>query len=290
MSTVRWFKDWVRVRAVSEAFKNLGVSGCLAFEELDKQLEVVKDIVDFCGIMRATYLITANSVVSYMLKFRGEEFWNYFKEFTLKYCDSVKDFIEAIELVKEFTKLYNNLNLQYKLRRLDNLIKCREVFKLLEAGDLYSYVNQIAKCLSAEPYSKTIVFSAKMNYYIFRVTELKTRLEGITIPVDRRVSLITLTSGMVNAESLKHSVKELMKYVGVLMRKPKLVVEVWNEVSKVSGIPLVNIDAPVWIIGGYVSSGMSKEKIVEKLINSGLSRKVNADVIQKLVHELTYKA
>ncbi|PUA32549.1 MAG: hypothetical protein B7O98_07840 [Zestosphaera tikiterensis] len=286
---VRWFKDLTRVKAVGEAFRSLGVDGCLAFEELDKQLRVVKDLVDLCGVARTTYLITANSLVSYMLRFRGEEFWSLFREFTLKRCNSVNDFTEAVELVKEFTKAYNNLSLEFKLRRLDSLIKCRELFKPLEKGDLRSYVAQVARCLSSEPYSKTVVFSAKMSYYVFRVAGLKAYLEGVNIPVDRRVSLITLTSGMVNVGTQAYGVKELMNYVDVLMREPKLVVEVWNEVSKVSGIPPIVIDAPVWIVGGYLSFNMGREEIVKELINSGLGGRVDVNVLRRLIQELTYK-
>jgi len=274
-----------RVKVVSSIFRSLGREGCEEFIRVDPQYVSLSKLSSLCGAV-SVWLAALNGLVSYMLSMRGEEFWSLFVDFAASRCSKVRDFSEAVELVKEFTRGYNRLYLEAKIKRLDKVLRCGDAFKYLGRSQIKEYLDKLSSCLKTEKNSKTLVFSAKMAYYVFRSVEVNTDLSSISIPVDRRVALVTLTSGLLTTPNkTKKTLKELEDLAEELLRYPEVVREVWDSVSRESGIPALLIDAPIWLIGGHIKARKTSE-IVKNLRSLGIL--INEVLLTRLVNELTY--
>lgn len=274
-----------RVKVVSSIFKSLGREGCEEFIRVDPQYMSLSKLPSLCGAV-SIELAALNSLVSYMLSMRGEEFWSLFAGFAASRCGKVKDFSEAVELVKEFTRSYNRLYLDAKIKRLNKVLRCGDVFKYLGRGQIKEYLNKLSLCLEADKNSKTLVFSAKMAYYVLRSIGADADLSNISIPVDRRVALVTLTSGLLTIPNkTKRTLKGLENLTEELLRRPEVVREVWDVVSRESGIPALLIDVPIWLVGRHIKTRKTSE-IVKSLRSLGIL--INEALLTQLVNELTY--
>jgi len=270
-----------RIHAVANAFRELGIGGVQVFEDHDPQMAVAKEIKRLCG-KACVALLAVNALVSYMLEVKGEEHWNAFASY-VRTRGCPKDHDELIAFVEDFTKRRNRRFLDAKLRRLRKLRSCPNVIELALNGNLRAFNSAIAKCLSSSPNAKTVVFSVKMAYYGLRALGKKLGLpEDLPIPVDFRVAYVTYLSQMINV-----NVNTPKDVVEVLMGKPKAVRKVWEEVSKLSGIPPLNLDAPVWVIGRYVESGR-KSVVMDALRQLSIVGELGETRIRNLVNELLY--
>lgn len=251
------------------------------FEDRDPQMMVAREIHDLCGRVCAA-ILAVNALVSYMLEVRGEEYWNALADYVRAHgCP--KGHEDVVDLVERFTARRNRRFLDAKLRRLRRLRACPDVVGLALEGDLRAFRSGIAKCLGSSPEAKTVVFSVKMAYYGLRASGERLRLpEDLPIPVDFRVAYVTYLSQMidVNDSTPRDAVK-------VLMSKPKAVRRVWGEVSRLSGIPPLNLDAPVWIIGRYVGLGR-KTLVVDALRELSVVEELGEARVRKLISELLY--
>ncbi len=272
-----------RVSSLGAVFRTLGREGCESFESVDPQFTALRKLRS-CGTS-STQLAALNGLVSYVLTMRGEEFWELFAGFVAGRCGDLNSFRDCVKLVKEFTVGFNKLGLEAKLKRLDRTAGCEEAFKKLNLGDLEGYVRDVSRCLGCSSESKTVVFSAKMAYYALRSMDIEVNVSRIPIPVDRRVTLVALTSGLVSPEARRVGLDSLEGLTQDLMRRPELVRRAWGLVSKVSGVPALNLDAPLWLIGGYVKLGRVPEIITNLRV---LRVTVNEEVLIQLVSELTY--
>lgn len=277
-----------RIASVGDVFRELGLEGVRKFEVLDKQMDFAKGIAGSCGDA-APLLIAVNATVSYMLMYKGETHWALFSDFVRRKCP--KSFTDTVEIVKEFTAMHNKRYLRAKLSRLEKLKKCSEIGNSILESDLRSFWNNLAACLEVRKDSKTVVFAVKMCYYGLMALGKRVELPAeAPIPVDRRVSLITVTSGMV-LQHQRQFREELLKNVKAvsaeLMKKPKLVQRVWSGVSTISGIPQLHLDAPAWVIGAYIELGR-KSLVLEELRKRGITSNVGEDVITRLVDELLH--
>lgn len=274
-----------RVKAVSAVFKSLGREGCEEFIRVDPQYVSLSRLQSFCGAI-SVELATINGLVSYALSVKGEEFWRLFADFTASRCSEVRDFRGVVKLVEEFTRGYNKLYLEAKMRRLSKVLRCADAFESLRRGQIKEYLNKLSLCIDAEKESKTVVFSAKMAYYVLRSAGANADLSRIPIPVDRRVALVTLTSGLLSPHKrVKNMFKELEDLAEELLRHPKSVRIVWDAVSEESGIPALLIDTPLWLIGGYIKT-LRTDEIVRNLRSLGLL--ISESLLTCLVNELTY--
>lgn len=278
-----------RVDPLGDVFKGLGDKGCEDFEHVDPQFIALSRLSKFCGTL-SVWLAALNGLVSYMLSMRGEDFWTLFTEFAIRRCGSVRDYRGALELVSEFTSNYNRLSLKAKLGRLKRVALCYDAFEKLPSGDLRSYVSSVSHCLESGEDEKTIVFSAKIAYYVLKSVGIDADVTGIPIPADRRVTLVTLTSGLVNPGGKLHTILELESLEDLtrdLMKRPNIVRRAWDLVSKASGVPAVKLDAVLWLVGRYVKcGGNSVASIVKSLRELGV--KVEEATLTRLVTELTY--
>lgn len=274
-----------RVKAVGSVFRSLGRSGCEEFMLVDPQYVSLSRLQSFCGAI-SVELAAVNGLVSYALSMKGEEFWRLFSEFAASRCSEVRDFRGVVKLVEEFTRSYNKLYLEVKMRRLSKVLKCAELFESLKRRQIKEYLSKLSLCIDAEEESKTVVFSAKMAYYVLRSAGVDVDLSKISIPVDRRVALVTLTSGLLSPpRKVKNLFKELENLTEELLRRPKHVRMAWDAVSGESGIPALLIDIPLWLIGGHIKM-VRTDEIIRNLRSLGLL--IDEALLTHLVSELTY--
>jgi len=274
-----------RLRAVSSVFKYLGREGCEEFVRVDPQYVSLSKLPKFCGEVSVVFP-AVNGLVSYALSMKGEEFWSLFADFVVGRCGGVRDFREVVKLVEEFTRNYNKLYLEVKVRRLNKVLGCGEAFRSLGKGRVKEYLSKISSCLETGKESKTVVFSAKMAYYVLKSIGVDADLSKIPIPVDRRVALVTLTSGLLTPRARSgRTLKELEGLVEELLKRPESVRSVWDVVSEESGIPALLIDTPLWLIGGYIKT-LGTREIVENLRDLGIL--IDDALLTRLVNELTY--
>jgi len=269
------------VCAVAEAFRELGMDGVQVFEDRDPQMIAAREIHDLCGRV-CVAILTVNALVSYMLEVKGEEYWQALADH-VRGLGCPEDHEEVVELIKSFTLRYNRRFLNAKLSRLRGLKACPQITNTALRGNLRALWKSIAGCLGSGREAKTVVFAVKMAYYGLRASGKHVRVPAeVPIPADFRVARITYLSQMVDVKA-----KTLNNVTQVLMRKPQVIRRTWYEVSRLSGIPPLNLDAPVWVIGRYVGLGR-KSSIVEALRNTGITNHLEEGVIKHLIGELLY--
>ena len=269
------------MRAVAEAFKELGMGGVQVFEDHDPQMIVAREIHGMCGRV-CVAVLAVNALVSYMLEVKGEEYWSSLADHVRVHgCPESPE--DVIELVERFTIRRNRRFLEAKLRRLRKLRTCPDVVVLALEGNLRLFRSRVAKCLGSPPEAKTVVFSVKMAYYGLRASGESLRLpEDLPIPVDFRVAYVTYLSQMISVHA-----RTPQDAVKAIMSKPKAARKVWGEVSKLAGIPPLNLDAPVWVIGRYVDLGR-RTLVINALRKLGITQDLEETRVKKLVDELLY--
>ncbi len=246
-----------RLIKIGTVLRSIGIAGAKYFESLDPQMDVARELVLQCSD-NALYLLALNSLVSYSLAMRGELFWKKFSRYASLRCKEASNLNDIIKIVKEFTIAYNKYQLSQKIRRLDRVSQCKDMFIYINSNKLIELRNYLAKCLSSEQYSKTIVFSIKMIYYGLRALGYDYTFPfDLPIPVDRRVARISSTSGVIECTP-----SELCS-IDYVLRYQKIIINVWNEIGRISSIPPLHIDAIIWYFGGF-----SKIKNKEEILNT----------------------
>ncbi|MCD6301450.1 MAG: N-glycosylase/DNA lyase [Staphylothermus sp.] len=224
-------------------------------EENDPQYISVKSIIKHIGTGLGVAAIIANALISYQLTSKGEIYWSMFGKWIMD--KSPKDIDELRKTHKEFllkTK-HNVFSLKNKLKRLEKFYGsplAKEPFMnpFKYCSNIDSLVYLLSKLFQVDPSSKTMVFAGKIYYYACKSNGKEIRGD-IVIPVDRRNSLLTITSCIIKTRS-----KDIRKNIEDLM-KPNcrsIVVEAWKIVSIVSSIPIYRLDSLTWLITGILQA------------------------------------
>ena len=221
-------------------------------EERDFQYAAVKKILLLTNdLIDAAYVIVGTASVSYMLSMKGEKHWLLLVDYAKKMPGHSATAIlwKFVEESPSLTRFRSN-----KLKRIRKLQENYSIFRQefdTFVKDFNSLRKYLASTYRAGVDDKTIVFAVKMFYYVLKAYNIKTRIPfDIPIPVDHRISLVSLTSGLIEAP-----VEDYSKYANVLRTKySKLVRSAWGEVSRQSQIPALRIDSPLWIIGGIIEN------------------------------------
>ncbi len=222
-------------------------------EENDPQYLAVRTIIQRIGAGLGVVAVLSNAIISYQLTSKGEIYWSMFSKWIVDKLP--KNISELKEVHKEFLlrTRYNVYSLKYKLRRLEKFYVSTLAKELVI--DPFKYcpcinllVHKLSKLFQADTSSKTMVFAGKMYYYTCR-SEGKTVGGDIDLPVDRRNSLLTITSCII-----KTCVKDIKKCVEDLMKPScrSIVISVWKTISKTSGIPIYRLDSLTWLITGIL--------------------------------------
>ncbi len=234
------FRDntWI----ISEILKGLGVECARKIEEkVDLQFEAIKKLSRFVNSELLMKLVIANSIVSYQLSAKGEEWWNEFAEYF-----SGRELRDETKILEEYRKFLPNSRtnrrlVDVKLRRIE---KIKGVLERLSLDDLREFYMKnmnglrelIADSLGSNLNSKTIVFMVKMFGYSGRIAfgKFVPFPMNIPIPLDSRIK--RYTSMITNTEPTKF----------------------WNIVSEKSGIPPLHIDSILWPVLGESEEVMKR--------------------------------
>jgi len=244
-----------RVEKIASLIKEMGLDTIKGFEERDPQYIAISklcaSIKNKCIVSSLTIL---NSLVSYMLTGRGERHWNYFSEYFSRrgaIKDPCQDFLEYASTSPYLARLR-----AAKLNRIRKICGTALLSELMHCGvNLDELAERLGKALGVDWRSKTIVFAVKMAYYAFKSCGYEPlRLPSVPIPVDYRVSTITHCSGLSKEEPR------------VLMGRQRFVQEIWEQVSRLSGVPAINLDSLVWVMGGaLIYNGFDVDKAMNEL-------------------------
>ncbi len=282
-----------RIEVLGALFRDFGIKNILIIEESDPQYEALRHLynkVGDCGIL--ALISIANALVSYQLTSKGEEYWWELAKWPRLSRRYINDPLEAIKEFKNFLEnsTGNRFALKNKISRIDRLVRSEfhiEIYvKYLEySKNIIDLVYRLAKIMRQDTSSKTIVFAAKMFYYSMRICNSPVYgISKIEMPIDRRVSLISYTSGLIDVMFGVHRVSDLLDKI---MRQSKKVQGAWRRVSDISGIPPLNIDSVIWIIGRYIDkyNDPVNEAVdyIEKSTNNRISRKTIYPLVRELL-------
>lgn len=288
--------DNKRVEILAGIIKKIGINSILKLEEKDPQYLALKDIYNHVNDVGITCLLAiCNALISYRLHGSGEEYWREFADF-IKTTHIDLDPDKIVDVVIEFL-YHSNINRflcnqkASRLRRLKLSGRHRSIVHeccKLEPNLLKLNVI-IADGVKADIHSKTIVFAVKMAYYSLR-TSGKTIIPpiDISIPVDRRIALLSYTSGILEFEGIELKNPRFLELK--LLSKPSIIREAWFRVAHLSNTPPLNIDSLLWVIARgigsvplHVLSGKAFNFMVKVL---GIDR---SPIIIELLREIFWK-
>ncbi len=254
-----------RIRVVGDVIGDIGLDLIQRVENYDPQFIALRKIHEKTRNLNITCLAAiCNAIISYRLTGPGEDYWlefaEYFSELNIPVNTSPDHIVDSI-MEFLFVSKNNRLLVSQKINRLRKLKKagahtiifnrCSELVR-----DLRKLLVIIANNVGARPDAKTIVFAVKMAYYVARIHGINiTPPMDIMIPIDRRIGLLSYTSGIVDVKTKITSKRVLEE---VLLRYSDIPREAWRRVSVISGIPPLNIDSLIW----FVSKGLGKVSIM----------------------------
>jgi len=280
-----------RISIVAERLKSLGLESALMVEEVDPQFQAVRLITSKMSFGPALTLIVLNSIISYKLSGRGEDYWNEFALYVSKVSEP-KSLIEAVKLMLGFLSV-SKINVALRTAKTSRLLRA-SMARVLEPDiivrqtrNLRKFAKDLALSLRSKWSSKTIVFSIKMICYAYRARYRRALIApfSIPIPLDSRIAKLSWTSGVVDVEGA--SLRTWSDVIEALMGKPRIVQRAWSAVAEKSGIPPLHLDSILWLIGSFVDRRRAREEAVKEACKA-LSRttaKSESDVFD-VVNEL----
>ncbi|BEP18617.1 N-glycosylase/DNA lyase [Pyrofollis japonicus] len=267
---------------MGEALSRIPLDAVHVIESNDPQYTAVKKIIEKCG-PRGVALVVANALISYRLSLPGENYWlEYANYLSTEGCDNdISIIISRFLAISRGNRMLHRQKLS-RIQKASRALQSISVNPLL-FRDLRLLVNRIAASLGARPWEKTIVFAAKMAYYAYRALGINVKnAEEIPLPIDRRVALLTSTSGLIVAEP------EI-----ILQRLRDEAITAWRRVSEISGMPALHLDAVIWLpakgIEKYLKMGIeaAREEYAKRLVDysQGL---IKWDVAKRVATEILY--
>ncbi len=269
-----------RASIVGEVLKSLGLEGALRIEEVDPQFHAVKLITSKMDFGPALTLIVLNSIISYRLSGRGEDYWNEFALYVSK-AEEPKSLVEAVKLMLGFLSA-SKINLALRTSKTSRLLRASTA-RMLEPEnvvkqirDLRGFAEALALSLRSEWSSKTILFSLKMICYAYRARYGKALIAplSIPIPIDSRIAKLSWTAGVIDVEGA--SLRGWSDVVEAVMRKPRTVQKAWSAVAKRCGIPPLHLDSILWLVGGFIGRQRTREEAIKEACEA-LSRTTGKD-------------
>ena len=257
-----------RILIVAERLKSLGLESALRIEEVDPQFQAVRLITSKMGFGPALTLIVLNSIISYKLSGRGEDYWNEFALYVSK-ANEPKSLVEAVKLVLGFLSA-SKINVALRTTKTSRLLRASTA-RILEPDiivrqtrNLRRFAEDLALSLRSKRSSKTIVFSIKMICYAYRARYGRALIApfSIPIPLDSRIAKLSWTSGVVDIEGA--SLRTWSDVIEALMNKPRIAQRAWSAVAKKSGIPPLHLDSILWLIGSFVDRRRAREEAVKE--------------------------
>ena len=244
--------DPLRVQSVAEALSYVDEKAVDVIEASDPQYKSLARLARAYGV-KAVFFAVANALVSYRLLMTGEEYWTCYADSLLARApEPPADFEEALDLVVRFLSECKGSRMMLK-QKLARISRAQGVLRRiyenpLAFSDLSRLVSELTMSLGGKGDEKTIVFAAKMAYYVYRSLSVTvTNQDKVPIPLDRRMAILTSTSRM-----LRCSVSTIMT------RCRSNAVKAWSLVAQASGIPSLHLDAVVWLPAQHIERLLSR--------------------------------
>ncbi len=281
-----------RVEALADALLPLGVEGAKRIERGDPQFHAASKLAEALGDPAlAAVLVVANALISYRLTLPGEEYWAEFAEAAAKMYASGRPglygfFSSFLRSCRGNRRLADQK--LARIRRLEDsglprLLEERFRHYATPEG-LLELWGRLASLFGGRE-AKTVVFAVKMFYYVASTVEPGlTAPREILIPVDLRVALLAATSGIVVDGGWREAWR---RGYG---REKRVVLEAWRLVSDSSRIPLLHLDAVIWLAGraareaGY--RGRETRRRAVLLLSRYSGGAVERGVLEKVAQEL----
>jgi len=275
-----WRVSWERARAVASAFRD--AAGLVdVYEAKDPQYRAVEEIVGKLGLEEGAAYVVGVAIVSYQLASRGEEHWLLAARHARRPVDAA---------LRSFVAQSPSLA-RLRARRMARVNRFIEAFLgVMLAGfdgysmDLHSFWRDLSRALGADARSKTIAFAVKMMYYALKVRGAAPEVPfEVPIPVDYRVCLVSLSSGVVTrgrAADLREDASALMG------RRPGVVREAWGLVSGMSLIPPLRIDSVLWLTGGAILESRLDPSSAMRILRDRLGLPPGEGLIRELLWRL----
>lgn len=236
------------VEEIASLLRRIGLERILALEKGDPQYSSVCAVCKNRGEREAAKLVMMNALISYRLSGKGEEHWEYFSKYfsRKRRGDLCAEFLDYIK-----SSPYLALGRSARVKRalsvcgyepdLDNLLKTWKHLIII---------------LNTNYDAKTIVFTIKMLNYVYVCCRGVDRAlpSEIPIPVDYRVAKLTSCLKLVDLSPEE------------ALRRHKEVQRVWDEVSRISGIPPLHIDTLLWLAGRVVLYGDRAYEVPEEFL------------------------
>lgn len=197
---------------IAGVLRELGINWVRDFEERDPQYLAVAGLCRALGhdVETTLKLTILNALISYQLTGKGEDHWNYFANYFIgnKPVDLCRDFINYV-INSRYLARYR----ESRIRRVQNV--CPQMAGLSLGNylnDLESLWKLLSRVTNARGDEKTIVFAVKMAYYVGRACGLDISVPmDIPIPVDYRVTVITICSGLIPVVGSPNNVADLAR-------------------------------------------------------------------------------
>ncbi len=239
---IRHEQDEGKVRRLIEILRELGLDCARLIEEkVDLQFDALKNLRENLRDDELFIkLAIANSIVSYQLSGKGEDWW---WEFSGYFSENPPE----RSIVEAYSRFLPNsrTNRRFVAGKLKRLEKLEPFLEELSIDDLREYYfggmellrDELARTLGSKKSAKTIVFAVKMFGYAGRIAfdEFVPYPMEIEIPDDVRI----------NAYTRRFTIEPSVRF--------------WSRIAKETGIPPLHIDSILWpVLGG-------KEEVLERL-------------------------
>ena len=239
---IKYRSNEEKVNTLKEILSELGLDCARTIEEkVDLQFDALKNLHDNLRDDELFIrLVIANSIVSYQLSGKGEDWW---WEFSKHFSENPP----GGSIAEAYSRFLPNSRTNRRLvaGKVRRLQKLEPSLERLSINDLKEYYfsgmerlrDELVRTLGSKKNAKTIVFAVKMFGYAGRIAfgEFVPYPMTIEIPDDMRISA----------------------YTKRFTSEPP--VSFWSRVAKETGIPPLHIDSILWpVLGG-------KEEVLRRL-------------------------
>ncbi len=203
-----------RVRALIKILKGIGIKGAKSIESKDPQYIALYRMSKRVEAGPFVKYVVANSLISYQLSGKAEDYWNEFEEklsITGNIYRDMKNFLE----ISAFNKRLTNVKLK-RLKKAQKILE--EITPSMRFKDVWKKLYVFGK------YRKTVVFSIKMFGYAKRIIKKKFTPFPMEIPIPLDSRIKKITKMLTNKEPLKF----------------------WRAIALKTGIPPLHIDSILW--------------------------------------------
>ena len=207
----------------------------IEIEHIDRQYLALKTLYENKKMNDKNYLflIIANSLICYQLSWKWEDYWEEFSDILFE--KNLNNFSEIYSFFEKFVPESKN-NRRFIDTKLKRVSKLKDFYlEFIEKSEFYyknmdKLVLDLSKVMNQKIDAKTIVFATKMFSYGARnIYDFQYFQENIMIPIDSRL------------ENL------YKKYEGIEEINNKKIKEFYIKLSKKLNIPLLHLDAILWV-------------------------------------------